>query len=444
MRKMIAILLVLTFVLSGCTQSPPSCITVAQPLDTEAQESLQFVGRDFTFAGENILAYTQSDHNTAVYIYSAPVEKSLNTLQTIDHDLIAYGDYFLKTFSMSMSMETPITISDGDNYARLWLPETTCAGTLTQRKNIFGQDSQAVCYANAFGEGVDLYCHPTSFGVNMEITLPKPGDTNTFQVMLQLPDLVPDTTSPDYILFKTALEKGVVRSIQYTPLLCDSKGHWSFANSVKLIEKNSETNTYTVEFTVDESFLSDPGTKYPVTLNQSLHLYKSKQPDTSAYENTGDTASHYLSPYMFLGDSTVKGEGWTYIRYETLNTLELDPDKIVSAKYVFRNLFDLDKAATVAAYAVTTDWCSINTRWFNRPPFDKRPISEVVVERAGDYKIDITPLLKEILKNKTQQDAVYTVQNSFFIRCDTANSNLLLASGDNGLFSPCLEIVVSK
>lgn len=106
-------------------------------------------------------------------------------------------------------------------------------------------------------------------------------------------------------------------------------------HTVKLIEKDSETNTYTVEYTVDQEFLLDESTEYPITLNQSVHLYKSKQPDTSAYENTGDEAGHYLSPYMLLGDSTIKGEGWTYIRYETLNSLNIEAEKVVSAKYVF-------------------------------------------------------------------------------------------------------------
>ena len=211
-----------------------------------------------------------------------------------------------------------------------------------------------------------------------------------------------------------------------------------------MIEKDSATNTYTVEYTVDQDFLQDESTKYPITLNQSVHLYKPKQPDTSAYENTGDEAGHYLSPYMLLGDSTIKGEGWTFIRYETLNNLPLDPEKIVSAKYVFHNLFDLQKEAKISAYAVTADWCSINTRWFNRPPFDEKPLSEVIIQKAGDYKLDVTALLKEMITNKKIKNAKYSVQNSFFIKSETQDSNMIFASGDNGLFSPLLEIVLSE
>ena len=128
----------------------------------------------------------------------------------------------------------------------------------------------------------------------------------------------------------------------------------------------------------------------------------------------------------------------------SLATLMSNPEKIVSAKYVFHNLFDLKKETKISAYAVKADWCSINTRWFNRPPFDENPISEVIVDDSGDYKLDITTLLVEIMKNKGRENATYSIQNSFMIRSDTANSNVILSSGDNGVFSPVLEIVLSE
>ena len=49
-----------------------------------------------------------------------------------------------------------------------------------------------------------------------------------------------------------------------------------------------------------------------------------------------------------------------------------------------------------------------------------------------------------MLKNKPYENAAYSVQNSFFIRCDSTGDSLLLASGDNGLFSPFLEIVLRE
>jgi hypothetical protein len=145
-----------------------------------------------------------------------------------------------------------------------------------------------------------------------------------------------------------------------------------------------------------------------------------------------------------LGDSTLKGEGFALIRFETLDDLDIDPEKIISAAYTVRNLSNLDRESVLGLYAVTDWWCSINTRWETRPPYDKRPVGNATLQKAGDYSIDITPLLKEMIKNKGNEHAIYSVRNSFMIKVDTPNSNLVLSSGDGGLFSPFLEVMLME
>lgn len=446
MRKfsLLTVFLAIAFIISGCSNKTQFYLSVATPFSNEQIASLGLQEPVDDYYLENVQVYEGGDGNKVIYLYSAPVEQSSNLIVEYEEGYIADGTYFNKIFPFRLSNATPIEVNDSNNFAKIYLQNCEIKGRLEGRQNVFGLNKQAVVYENAFENGEDYICYPTSFGVNTEIVIPKRTNEYKYQIKIQLPNLAPDTSSPDYILFKTALEKGEVKSLLYTPLLVDANGNWSYANSVKLIDKDSENNIYTVEYIVNEEFLNDKSTKFPVTLNQSIHLYKSKQPDTSAYENTGDEASHYLSPYIILGDETLKGEGWTYVRFETLNSLDIDPEKIVSAKYVFHNIFDLKKETKISAYAVKADWCSINTRWFNRPPFDEKPISEVIVKKSGDYQLDITPLFTEMIRNKDVEGATYSIQNSFMIRSDTADSNVILSSGDNGLFSPVLEIVLSE
>mgnify|MGYP000962521322 CR=1 FL=1 len=434
--------------LSSCSGKAPETINtqaVAYPLGAQQLE-VKKMNVDTSVYAENAAAYLSENGERKIYVYSAPVEASENALSDLENGVYTgSGSYMQKTLPEIWSSENPMSVSFGASGTEI--TPANSGKYVSERKeviNAFGQSRDTLVYADVFGKGVNQNCSATSFGINTEIVLPKRTEQHTFQIKVKLPDLVPDTGSPDYILFKTALEKGEVRAILYAPLVVDSSGKWSYANTVRLVDKDSATGTYTVEYSVDEAFLKDKATKYPVTLNQSIHLYKSKQPDTSAYEKTGDEAGHYLSPYMLLGDKTLKGEGWTYIRYETLNNLDIDADKVISAKYVFRNLFDLPKEVKIGAYAVTADWCSINTRWFNRPPFDERPISQTNVQKAGDYSVDITPLFKEMIRNKGVKDAKYSVNNSFFIRCDTPDSNMIFPSGDNGLFSPFLEVIMAQ
>lgn len=446
MKKMsfVAWILTIVFMMSGCSNETEFSLTTAVPFSHDQVSALGLHNTIEDFNLENVQAYEREDENKSIYLYSAPIERSSNLIFEDAEGYITEGSYINKRFPIDLSNATPIEITDGDNFAKIYLQDKKIKGELKNRVNIFGVNKQAIIYENAFSNRETYICYPTSFGANTEIVIPKRTNEHRFQIMLQLPNLAPDRNSPDYILFKTALEKGDVKSLLYSPLLVDKEGNWSYANSVKLVNKDSENNIYTVEYSVDEDFLNDKNTKFPVTLNQSIHLYKSKQPDTSAYENTGDVASHYLSPYILLGDNTLKGEGWTYVRFETLKSLDIDPEKIVSAKYVFHNLFDLNKETKISAYVVKADWCSINTRWFNRPPFDEKPISEVIIKSSGDYKLDITPLFVEMIKNKNIENATYSIQNSFLIRSDTKGSNAIIASGDNGIFSPVLEIVLAQ
>lgn len=437
-------LLAIVFIISGCSSKTVFYSTVAVPFSDEQTANLGLKEAVDDYHLENVQVYECEDGSKEIYMYSAPVERSSAFLTECEEGYKAAGSYFGKHFPLELSNDSFVEISNGSNYAKIYLLDGKANGNLEKRQNAFGLNKQSIVYEDAFENGEDYICYPTPFGVNTEIVIPKRTKEYKYQIKIQLPNLVPDTSSPDYISFKRTLAKGDVKSLLYTPIIVDKKGNWSYSNSVKLVDKDPENNIYTVEYSIDEKFLNNKKTKFPVTLNQSIYLYKAKQPDTSAYENTGDVASHYLSPYILLGDSTLKGEGWTYVRFETLNSLNIDPEKIVSAKYVFHNLFDLDKEVKVSAYAVTADWCSINTRWYNRPPFDKRPISEVVVERFGDYELDITPLVLEMIRNKENQSAIYSVRNSFLIKSDTDNCNMCISSGDNGLFSPYLKIVVSE
>ena len=451
--KALPLLTAVVLLASACSkESAGECRTVARRLSAaqvEQRNLIETQAEDAENLPANTLIYGNREGGKTIYMFSSPLsDAGENTEITENGSCLTLGNICDRFLPPVLSHQSAILINAPDTHACVYPEgETSHNAVMGERENIFGQKEMAATYVDVFGKGVDYICWPTTFGINTEIVLKKKPETNTFRLRVELPNLVADTGSPDYILFKTALENGVASAMLYTPLAADSgkKGtaSWTYNNSVRLIDKDSESGAYTVEYTIDEAFLQDKKTKYPVRLNQSIHLYKSKQPDTSAYSETGDEAGHYLSPYMLLGDSTIKGEGWTYVRFETLKDLEIDPEKIVSATYTVRNLFTSSREVTIGAYAVTADWCSINTRWFNRPSQDEAPVAQTIIRERGDVSLDMTSLIKEILRNREYTDAKYSVQNSFVIRCDTPGGNLLFASGDNGLYSPVLEIVVA-
>lgn len=392
----------------------------------------------------NVLQYNNLDGTRTIYVFSAPIEYINNEIVEINNDYMNTGTHTTKVFPKVINNVNGITVSSSSTKIVI-LPndDIKSEAKIALRKNVFKQEINSINYHDFFQNNYNYYCYLTSFGINSEIIIPNNKGENTFKIKIQLFDnLIPDTKSPDYIIFRSPLDSDEVKAILYTPLIVDNNGKWCYENSVKLISKDNNTNIYTIEYMINEKFFNSPNTKYPITSNQSIHLYIPKQPDTSVYSQTEDEASHYLSPYLLLGDSTIKGEGWAYIRYETLKHLNINEEKIISAKYNFTNLFNLDSELKIGVHAATADWCSINTRWYNRPPFDENIIDEVIIKNAGDYYLDITPLLKEMIKNIKDKDAIYSIQNSFFIKSKTKKTNVILPSGDSGLFSPFLEIII--
>ena len=441
--KKIILIIILFFLISGCSDSQVNNTAAVNP-GTEI-DILKDSKKYYNYS-ENVVTHKNDDGSKTIYVYSTPIEKNYDHINDMDEYYHYEGLLVNNYFPKKLSKNTPLKSEQKDDFISI-VPIENNEYEVTQKniKNAFGQVNQAYKYTNMFGKGTEYRCWPTSFGINTEIVLSEYNGENIFKIKIQLPVSFPDMNSPDYIMFKNILDdqdENDVRSLIYTPFAIDKNKKWSYRNSVKLLEKEKSTNIYTVQYTIDEEFLKNA--KYPVTLNQSIYLYTPKQPDTSAYEKTGDDAHHYLSPYLFLGDRTPKGKGLAYIRYEILNEMDILLNDIVSAKYVFHNLLDSSKQTYIRAYAVTSEWCSINTRWHNRSEFDEKPVSQVAVKKKGDYNMDITSLFKEMIKNKGNPNKKYTIDNGFVIKSDTKDSNIILSSGDSGLYSPYLEIVVKN
>ena len=413
----------------------------------------------------NVVTYENKNGTDAVYIYSSPLELTDNSIETNKTGYLADGTYVAKHFpkvfdQKSLSDNENQNPSGGisyidisikgkpDNYINIFPDDTNKSFNVqyTKKINVFGENNPSICYSNVFGQDSDLYFYPTVYGVNSEIIIPGKNSAASYTFKIKVPEMIPETKTPDYIALQKRYADDINLSIISAPLLVDNSDKWNFKGQVKFISKDYSDGTYVVQFIPDMDFLNDRNTRFPVVMNQSFYLaHNNGNSDTSAYSAVSDNeARHYLSPYLFLGSGASKGEGRAYIRYEALNNMKINPENIISAKYCFRNLFDLPKPAAVGLYAVTSDWCGINTKWSTMPEYDQEMISNTEVLKKGNYSLDITPLLKKMLESKGKEDALYSVRNSFLIKSETPGSNMILESGDNGIYSPCLEIILKN
>lgn len=386
---------------------------------------------------EHIATYLNVDGTKTIYVFTAPMERRALYKEHNDNHFIRRGDYVEVDLPVVLSRNTDIRIS-GDLHIYPYY-NASYSAVFEERSNAFDQKMECMTYCDLFGNGVNLCCYPTPFGVNTEIIIPEYTGNNIFELKIKQPiaDLYTVENSPDYIILR---DEDTIRSIIYTPLIIDADNKWCFKNRI-VLSKDISDDSYIVKYIVDDDFLKDSNTKYPVTLNQSICAYIPKQSDTAMYSGVADKGNHHLSPYMLIGDITDKGEGWGFPRFEVLYKYDIPADKIISAEYFFNNLFTSEKEIKIGAFAILNDWCSINTRWNTRPTYDTVAVKTAAIKSNGIYSIDITKLFRVMMENKYIYEPLYSIRNSFFIKSMTHNSNLLFAAGDSGLFSPYLKIV---
>lgn len=439
--KKIALFLAVLLLLTACSKDLPVSLTQARELTSSELTALGHSGTCETYTGPYSTCYRNPDGSKTVYLYAAPLERLAFTQQDSQTEASSQSTSIRMRFPDQVSSGSPIALSSPTDQAELFFSRDT-TGALGEQTTLFGELRQGMAYQNALSQGISLTCFPTSFGVYTEFTLEHRPEKGSLRFKLRAPGYRPDASSPDYIrLQKQSQQPDSDTGILLTaPLAVDQKGRWRFPASVKLVEKDTKTGTYTVEYSLSEDFLTQAN--FPLTLSQSVYLGAPKQADTPLYEKTPQAAGHHLSPYLILGDQTEKGEGKTCVRFPALEYLNLDPEKILSAEYVIQNLLDAKSAATVSLYGITENWCAINSRWETLPSCDPTPAGQVKVKKKGTYSIPCTDLMKDILKGFTDEQAAHNIRNGFLITCEEPGKSLLLASGDHGLYAPCLKLTV--
>ena len=386
----------------------------------------------------NTATYLNEDGTKTVYVSSVPIEPEKMQVRQKGDTYQSTGSRVSVTMPKQLSPEKGIAIGEYLEVFPMQAVDTPARHM--DRANAFGIVAPCVVYENFFG-ALPLYCYPNSFGINMEIVIPKRTGNHIFSLQLKQPPDYFSEIEPDYIDFRNEVD---LQSMVYTPIAVDAKGAWSYQNRIVLA--TGEDGKMIVHFVIDKAFLDDPNTQYPVVLNQSIYAYQHKQPDTAIYSQAGQYARHYLSPYLLLGEKTPKGEGMALLRFEVLDDLDASAEDVLKAEYCFTNLVEQEKNVIVGAYAITNDWCSVNTKWKSKPNYDALPVGTVMVREKGVYGLDITRLLREMLQNRGKYEPLYSVRNSFLIKSNSKEerTSLLLAAGDAGFCPPYLKVILKK
>lgn len=442
LTQIIFLLMCLFISLTSCNTYQNGNKTFPQKDFSNSNSFSDYVCEVFDYSGNNFINYLNKDNTKTLRIYSSCVYNniyltensqewscSVNGLSAILPKVISESCGISIQYSGEM-----VVIYPRDNHS--------VKGVLqSDYQNVYSYRSDAIVYDDFFGNNLDLVCIVTQYGINFELKLKDVSVCkNDISYCIQVDDCYPDISSNDYIALNS-LNTKETKAIVYSPSIVDKGNRWFIDCKSSFV--NKQGNKYTIKIDLNSYLNNKQDLNFTLILNQSICIYQAKQPDVAIYSKESDT-KHYLSQYVSLGQDTQKGIGELLVRYESLNNISIDPNRIVSAKYYIHCLSAVDSKQQLKLYAVEENWCSINATWNVKPALSENKYAVSCLEAGGNFVFDITKLLKEEINNKKASDSVHTIRNGFAILAENDDSNLLLALGDNGIVSPLLEIVYGK
>lgn len=437
--QIILLLMCLFVSFTSCNTYQNSNITLPQK---NFDDHISFSDYDceiFDYVDSNIINYLNKDKTKTLRVYSSSVYDTFR-LTEYSQEWRCSVNGLSASLPKIVSESCGISIQYSSEMVVIYpLDNQYIKGVLhSDYQNVYSYRSDAIVYDDFFGNNLDLVCIVTQYGVNFELKL---NDVslcrNDISYCIQVDDCYPDISSNDYIAL-SSLNTKETKAIVYSPSIVDNRNSW-FINC-KSTFVNKQENKYTIKIDLNNYLNNKENLQFPLKLNQSIYIYQAKQPDVAIYSEESDT-KHYLSQYVCLGQDTQKGIGELLVRYESLNKLSIDPNRIVSAKYYIHCLSAVDNKQELKLYAVEEDWCSINATWNAKPALSEKNYAVSCLEAGGNFVFDITELLREVINNKKASDSIHTIRNGFAVFAENGDSNLILALGDNGMVSPLLEIV---
>ena len=229
-----------------------------------------------------------------------------------------------------------------------------------------GHTADTVEYAEVFGEHTALRYSPTFSGFKEDIVLSENIGRNEFTFELQTGGLSLAQEGETVGLFDPLTGERV--AMLDNILVFDSGGPAADEGEeivprhhyyrVETVEPDA---LYRVTVVVDEAFLNDPGTVYPVVIDPAITLTGSSGgiEDATIYSNylvnEGSSGSVFVGSYNARYGST-RGVARTLVKIPASALSGIQASQITSAKLYYRDLMCEGDAVRIDCYPLTANW----------------------------------------------------------------------------------------
>lgn len=430
------VLFVLMSLLTGCS-------------DTKAYSTLSILERENfvrqipEYDSPYTVCYENQDGTYSMYIFSAPIQYKTDADQyeVIDNAVISSqkNEFAFENKANSIKTYFPKSLDDffrveeNMNYIE-FLPEDTEGFSQAKHRaytNMYGTNVDAVCYER---EDMDYVFYPVRSGIKMEVILKEKPKNFTFSYAVETYAKMLDNQQNGYVLFRNGSENA---ALVYQPLVqYKTKGGEEQLDISSIMKTDGGSGYSIIQIQLNPDILGNDEVQYPVKFDPSFELYLNKMPDTSVYSKFNTNS--YLRHYAVVGEHPELGEGWEYARLRLNYFMTAASSSIIQSTTNFR-LLNQTGPLESELYVMTDDWSSTKMVWDNRV-FPKGSWGLKSSIKGSLLSFDISELVKECFEsgNKKQESFGYVLRHS------ESNDYLILASSENAVYSPFVEIRMSR
>ncbi len=423
---------------------------------------------------EDLYSFTtlNEDDTLTLYMFSEPVkyvDKDTTAIKFIDNSIkavetklpvssaelskIGNSLYTAKSYSntanffrvdMPASINQGVSLSYGDLKFTLSPASASLSASTLKNATHRGMTEQVVEYRNALGDGIHLQYVPINSGVKENIILDRYPGKNTFNFIFDAGGYYPVYTEGEAIPFvdpaadEIALILGQADARDsYTG--DETDGHFTLYNSLKV--EDLKNGKYALTVTIDNDFLTDPDTVYPVIIDPSFSIPNNTVLDTTVYSAKSTSSSFSSSAYLIVGNhGSSYGEGVAFV--QTDHNYNLQPlfthENIVSAKYRVYEGSGKTNSSTINVGLPIDAWDSTLT-FSNKPSYSKT--SSKVISKSGWHEFNITTQAKVWVQGYKTVGYPLGPGNGFVLYAnDSSASSKHFCSSEHSNYTPSISI----
>ncbi len=395
----------------------------------ELMEEKGFTGID-QLSGDSLtdVVFQKADGTKTLYIYDSPIkyEDADGTVRFIDpaaQESRKVDDAGARAYAYE----------NREGGQKTYLPRRIQSGVLSEsggrqleifptgeknsrvKRETSGEDERLV-YADAVEPSVDLAYTYTLSGVQEEIVLEEYTGENTFTFRLDTHGLVPSITAGYTIVLEDpttgeaacTLSGIELQDASYAKTLHYSDVSFENTYTIQPDPEGEGETPYLLTVTLDEEFLQNPDTVYPLTGNYNFSWITSSA-DTTVYQYTSYDASASALDYVGNRESSGYGDCIKMANFDANLLKRINPDNIISATYSTQ-ILGAEDAWYIDLVIPKFTWYASQVRYSNMNSPSKYTYSWSVymnntTERTQGFPI--TDIVKQWLRVELKEDIAH-------------------------------------